>query len=83
MDKLQSTEYAKPQSERVKTKLAHKSNQIFYYIRCTMTKRETSFAQPISTSLYPGNIALFEKTSQRWRAVGNTLSIDTTGRLAD
>ena len=29
---------------------------------------------PISTSLHPGNTAPFEKMSQRWQAVGNTVS---------
>ena len=28
----------------------------------------------ISTSLHPGNTAFFEEMSQRWRAVGNTVS---------
>ena len=32
------------------------------------------FAGPISASLRPGNTAPFEKMSQRWRAVGNTVS---------
>ena len=35
-------------------------------------------AGPISASLRPGNTAPFEETSQRWRAVGNTVS-DLTG----
>ena len=33
---------------------------------------------PISASLRPGNTAPFEKMSQRWRAVGNTV-FDLTG----
>ena len=33
---------------------------------------------PISASLRPGNTASFEKVSQRWQAVGNTVS-DLTG----
>ena len=36
------------------------------------------FAGPISASLRPGNTAPFEEMSQRWRAVGNTVS-DLTG----
>ena len=32
------------------------------------------FAGPISASLRSGNAAPFEKMSQRWRAVGNTVS---------
>ena len=35
-------------------------------------------AGPISASLRPGNTAPFEEMSQRWRAVGNTVS-DLTG----
>ena len=35
-------------------------------------------ARPISASLRPGNTAPFEEMSQRWRAVGNTVS-DLTG----
>ena len=35
-------------------------------------------AGPISASLRPGNAAPFEEMSQRWRAVGNTVS-DLTG----
>ena len=35
-------------------------------------------AAPISASLRPGNTAPFEEMSQRWRAVGNTVS-DLTG----
>ena len=35
-------------------------------------------AGPISMSLRPGNTATFEEISQRWRAVGNTVS-DLTG----
>ena len=35
-------------------------------------------AGPISASLRLSNTALFEKMSQRWRAVGNTVS-DLTG----
>ena len=36
------------------------------------------FAGPISASLRPGNTAPFEEMSQRWRAIGNTVS-DLTG----
>ena len=36
------------------------------------------FAGTISASLRPGNTAPFEEMSQRWRAVGNTVS-DLTG----
>ena len=32
------------------------------------------FAGPISVSLRPGNTTPFEEMSQRWRAVGNTVS---------
>ena len=35
-------------------------------------------AGPISASLRPGNTATFEEMSQRWQAVGNTVS-DLTG----
>ena len=35
-------------------------------------------AGPISASLRPGNTAPFQEMSQRWRAVGNTVS-DLTG----
>ena len=38
-------------------------------------KRETSWrGPPISTSLRPGNTASIEEMSQRWQAVGNTVS---------
>ena len=36
------------------------------------------FAGPISASLRTGNTAPFEEMSQRWRAIGNTVS-DLTG----
>ena len=36
------------------------------------------FPGPISVSLRPGNTALFEEMSQRWRVVGNTV-FDLTG----
>ena len=36
------------------------------------------FAGPISMSLRPGNTDSFEEMSQRWRAVGNTVT-DLTG----
>ena len=36
---------------------------------------------PISVSLRPGNTAPFEETSQRWRAVGNTVSDLTSPRF--
>ena len=36
------------------------------------------FVGPISASLRPGNTTSFEEMSQRWRAVGNTVS-DLTG----
>ena len=51
-----------------------KSNQIFYYTCCITL----SLWGPISASLRPGNTAPFEEMSQRWRAVGNTVS-DLTG----
>ena len=35
-------------------------------------------AEPISASLRPGNTAPFKEISQRWQAVGNTVS-DLTG----
>ena len=54
------------------------ANQMFYYIRCITPKRVTSWRGPIFASLHPGNTALFEEMSQRWRAVGNTRS-DLTG----
>ena len=38
----------------------------------------TTCLGPISASLRPGNTAPFEEMSQRWRAVGNTVS-DLTG----
>ena len=36
---------------------------------------------PISASLRPGNIASFEEMSQRWRAVGNSVSNLTCPRF--
>ena len=36
---------------------------------------------PLSVALYLGNTARFEKMSQRWRAVGNTVSDLTSPRL--
>ena len=43
-----------------------KTNVTYYFTSCNTSKR------------VPGNTALLVKTSQRWRAVGNTLS-DQTG----
>ena len=40
--------------------------------------RVTSWRGPISASLRPDNTASFEEMSQRWRAVGNSVS-DLTG----
>ena len=46
---------------------------VLYYAE---TRKE--LARPISASLHPGNTASLEEMSQRWRAVGNTVS-DLTG----
>ena len=53
-----------------------KSNLSLYSLNTP--KRVTSLRGPISASLRPGNTAPFEEMSQRWRAVGNTVS-DLTG----
>ena len=49
------------------------SNQIFHYTRCITPQRVTSWRGAISESLRSGNTASFEM-SQRWRAIGNTIS---------
>ena len=58
--------------------LSIKSNQIFHYTRCNTPERVTSWRGPSPRHLRPGNTAPFEEMSQRWRAVGNTMS-DLTG----
>ena len=40
------------------------------------------FAEPISASYHPPNTAFFEEMSQRWQAVGNTVS-DLTGSRSE
>ena len=56
--------------------LKSKSNLSLYSLYYAEACNE--FAGPISASLRPGNTAPFEEMSQRWRAVGNTVS-DLTG----
>ena len=52
-----------------------KSNQNFHYTRCVTPKCiRNKLSGYISASLLQGNTAPFEKMSQRWRAVGNTVS---------
>ena len=51
---------------------------MFHYTRCNTPKRVTSWRGPSPRHLRPGNTAPFEEMSQRWRAVGNTVS-DLTG----
>ena len=53
-----------------------KSNLSLYSLDCAEACNE--LAGPISASLRPGNTAPFEEMSQRWRAIGNTVS-DLTG----
>ena len=53
-----------------------KSNLLLYSLYYAEVCNE--FARPISASLRPGNTVSFEVMSQRWRAVGNTVS-DLTG----
>ena len=53
-----------------------KSNLSLYSLHYAEACNE--LAGPISASLRPGNTAPFEEMSQRWRAVGNTVS-DLTG----
>ena len=52
------------------------SNLLLYPLHYSEACNE--LALPISVSLLPGNTAPFEKISQRWQAVGNTL-FDMTG----
>ena len=54
--------------------------RVFHYTRGSTPKCATSLITvvPIPMSLRPGNIVSFEDKSQRWRAVGNTVS-DLTG----
>ena len=56
--------------------LKFKSNLLLYSLDYAEACNE--LAGPISASLRPGNTALFEEMSQRWRAFGNTVS-DLTG----
>ena len=58
-----------------------KSNQIFHYTRCKYAEACNELAGPISASLRQGNTAPFEKMSQWWRAVGNTVSDLTAPRF--
>ena len=53
-----------------------KSNLSLYSLHYAEACNE--LAGPISASLRPGNTAPFKEMSQRWRAVGNTVS-DLTG----
>ena len=57
-------------------RLIVKSNLSLYSLYYAEACNE--LAGPISASLRPGNTAPFEEMSQRWRAVGNTVS-DLTG----
>ena len=57
-------------SDQIKSNLSLYS--LYYAEACN------ELAGPISASLRPGNTAPFEEMSQRWRAVGNTVS-DLTG----
>ena len=56
-------------------------NKISRYSRCITRERVTSWRDPISTSLRPGDIAPFEEMLQWWRAVGNTVSDLTSPRF--
>ena len=55
---------------------SNQSNLSLYLL--DYAKACNKLAGPISASLRPGNTAPFEVISQRWRAVGNTVS-DFTG----
>ena len=57
-------------SQKIKSNLSLYS--LYYAEACN------ELAGPISASLRPGNTAPFKEMSQRWRAVGNTVS-DLTG----
>ena len=56
-----------------------KSNLSLYLLHYAETCNE--LAGPISASLRPSNTASFEEMSQRWRAVGNTVSNLTGSRF--
>ena len=60
----------------LRKKKKRKSNLSLYLLDYAEVCNE--LAGPISASLRPGNTAPFEEMSQRWRAVGNTVS-DLTG----
>ena len=53
-------------------KLQIKIKSSLYSLYCAETFNE--FTGPITSLRVAGNIALYEKISQRWRAVGNSLS---------
>ena len=60
-------------------------HKLYYQIKSNLSLYSLHYAEacnklagPISASLRPGNTAPFEEMSQRWRAVGNTVS-DLTG----
>ena len=59
-------------SKRSISDLTIKSNLSLYLLDYAEVCNELS--GPISASLRPGNTAPFEEMSQRWRAVGNTVS---------
>ena len=49
-------------------------NHIFHYTRCITLKLATSLRSPSPRHCACGNTAPFEEMSQRWRAVGSTVS---------
>ena len=54
---------------------------MFYYARCNTPKRVTSLRGLYIRVIAPAcNAAPFEEMSQRWRAIGNTVS-DLTGAI--
>ena len=70
--KIQCFLNKKSKTSIFKVKLNLSLNSLYYALACN------ELAKPISAPLRPGNTAPFEEMSQRWRAVGNTVS-DLTG----